>query len=462
MARRPICRAAAGTFLIALILFTASRAEATPFAYLTDLGETVTIVNTVTNEVSGSASPPIASSLFGLAVSPDGGSVYAVDSNQLVHIISFSGGTTTYDSINLDSSLSPFGVVITPDGSTLYVANANSNTVSVVDIATKGVTSVDIECDQDGTNNCSSTPSITITPVSGAGPVYVYVGTNAGVAVIDTSSNTLKENIPLTCGHGEACGPIWLAASPDGKTLFISIFSQNQVLGMDISMDNVISIIAEVGASPEGVAVTPDGKTVYVANMNGQSVSVFEVSTCGPECTVSTVSGTVVSEPSIIAIAPDGGSAYVAGSGSSLSVIDTSTNAVTATVSGLSGEPFAMVISDGDSDGDGIPDSVEGSADTDGDGVKDSLDTDADGDGIPDSEEAGPDPRNPIDSDGDGIHDYKDPTTGGGDGGNGGGGCSLSSGDTGGTFSYLLYLIIPAFILMRRAFKKTVPVKADR
>jgi YVTN family beta-propeller protein len=464
MTGRPVCRAAAGTFLIAVILFAASRSEATPFAYLTDLGETVTIVNTVTNEVSGSASPPGASSLFGLAVNPDGNTVYAVDSNRLVHIIDFSGGTTTYDSINLGGSLSPFGLVITPDGSTLYVANANSNTVSVVDIATKGVTSIDIECDQDGTNNCSSTPSITVTPVSGAGPVYVYVGTNAGVSVINTSSQTLKENIPVTCGHDEACGPISLAASPDGKTLFISIFSQDQVLGMDISMDNVIDIIAEVGTSPEGVAVTPDGKTVYVANMNGQSVSVFEVSTCGPECTVSTVSGTVVSEPSIIAISPDGGSAYVGGSGSSLSVIDTSTNAVTATVSGLSGEIFALVISDGDSDGDGIPDSVEGSADTDGDGVKDSLDTDADGDGIPDSEEAGPDPRNPVDSDGDDIPDYKDPTTGGGgDGGNGGAGCSVSSGDTGGgAFSYLLYLVIPAVILMRRAFKKTVPVKADR
>lgn len=462
MAGISIGRIITGAFILGAILFAASRSEATPFAYLTDLGETVTIVNTVTNEVSGSASPPVASGLFGLAVSPDGSTVYAVDSNRLIHTISFSGTTPTYDKIDLDDSLSPFGLVITPDGSTLYVANANSNTVSVVDIATKGVSSIDIECDQDGTNNCSSTPSITVTPVSSAGPVYVYVGTNAGVAVIDTSSETLKENIPVTCGNDQACGPIWLAASPDGETLFISIFSQNQVLGMDISMDNVIDIIAEVGTSPEGLAVTPDGKTVYVANMNGQSVSVFEVDSCGPECTVSTVSGTVVSEPSIIAMAPDGGSAYVGGSGSSLSVINTSTNAVTATVTGLSGETFAMVISDGDSDGDGIPDSVEGSADTDGDGVKDSLDTDADDDGISDSEEAGPDPRNPVDSDGDGIPDFKDPTTDG-TGGNGGGGCSISSGDTvGTTFSWLLYLAIPALILMRRSFRKTVPVKADR
>jgi YVTN family beta-propeller protein len=196
--------------------------------------------------------------------------------------------------------------------------------------------------------------------------------------------------------------------------------------------------------------------------MNGQSVSVFEVDSCGPECTVSTVSGTVVSEPSIIALASDGGTAYVGGSGSSLSVIDTSTNAVTATVSGLSGSPFAMAISDGDSDGDGIPDSVEGSEDTDGDGVKDSLDTDSDGDGAPDAEEAGPDPKNPADSDGDGIPDYKDATIGGGTGGNSGAGCSLSPGDASGTtFSYLLYSIIPVMILARRFYNKASPVKAE-
>lgn len=442
-----------------LILAAPSRAQA-PLAYITDLGSTITVVDTSTNEVKGSLDPTIAASLMGITVNPDSGAVYAVDANKTVHVIDSPDDNPSYSMIHLTDA-SPFGLVITPDGGTLYISNAGASSVTVVDLSTSGVSSIDIGCDSGGTNNCSSTPSITVTPVSSAGPVYVYVGTNSGVAVIDTSNNTLKENIPVTCGHDQACGPIWLAASPDGQTLFISIFGENQVLGMNISMDNVIEDIAEVGTSPEGLAVTPDGKTVYVTNMNGQSVSAFEVESCGPECTVSTVSGTVVSEPSIIALAPDGGTAYVGGSGSSLSVIDTSTNAVTATVSGLSGSPFAMAISDGDSDGDGIPDSVEGSEDTDGDGVKDSLDTDSDGDGVPDSEEAGPDPKNPLDSDGDGIPDYKDPTVGGGTGGNGGAGCSLSQGDAPGrTFSYLFYLIIPAMILARRFYRKVFPVKA--
>ena len=67
-----------------------------------------------------------------------------------------------------------------------------------------------------------------------------------------------------------------------------------------------------------------------------------------------------------------------------------------------------------DSDGDTIPDTVEGresNRDTDGDGKPDYQDTDSDGDGIPDSIEAGNDGNlniPPVDSDYDGIPDYID------------------------------------------------------
>ena len=64
-----------------------------------------------------------------------------------------------------------------------------------------------------------------------------------------------------------------------------------------------------------------------------------------------------------------------------------------------------------DTDGDGIPDYVEGpTADHDGDGIPDYRDPDDDGDGVPTSQELGSGGfRAPRDTDGDGIPDYLDP-----------------------------------------------------
>ncbi len=64
---------------------------------------------------------------------------------------------------------------------------------------------------------------------------------------------------------------------------------------------------------------------------------------------------------------------------------------------------------DTDSDNDGVPDSAEGAGDADGDGVMDSQDVDSDGDGMLDGDEAGSWPDEPVDSDLDGIPDFQAP-----------------------------------------------------
>ncbi|KAB7623960.1 outer membrane beta-barrel protein [Alkalilimnicola sp. S0819] len=80
------------------------------------------------------------------------------------------------------------------------------------------------------------------------------------------------------------------------------------------------------------------------------------------------------------------------------------------------------VLLDRDSDGDGIPDSIEGTGDADGDGIPNHLDLDSDGDGIPDAEEGYEDidfdgiPNFlDLDSDGDGVPDSQERDTEGTD-----------------------------------------------
>ena len=59
-----------------------------------------------------------------------------------------------------------------------------------------------------------------------------------------------------------------------------------------------------------------------------------------------------------------------------------------------------------DSDGDGIPDRVEGAGDPDGDGIPNYLDLDSNNNGIPDRVEAGADPDAPVDGNSDGIPEF--------------------------------------------------------
>ena len=63
---------------------------------------------------------------------------------------------------------------------------------------------------------------------------------------------------------------------------------------------------------------------------------------------------------------------------------------------------------DPDSDGDGILDSIEGAMDSDGDGIIDSQDLDSDNDGLLDEDEVGEYDDLPLDSDLDGIPDFQD------------------------------------------------------
>jgi len=89
------------------------------------------------------------------------------------------------------------------------------------------------------------------------------------------------------------------------------------------------SVVATVGVgSPSGVAMSPDGSRVYVSNVWGNSVSVIDTSTNEVVATVG-----VGSAPSGVAVSPDGSRVYVTnGDDTSVSVIDTSTNEVVATV----------------------------------------------------------------------------------------------------------------------------------
>ncbi|PBC80309.1 40-residue YVTN family beta-propeller repeat-containing protein [Streptomyces sp. 2224.1] len=86
-----------------------------------------------------------------------------------------------------------------------------------------------------------------------------------------------------------------------------------------------------VGHAPIWAAITPDGRRVYVTNFGAGSISVIDTRTRDVIATIGVASG-----PWEIAITPDGLRAYAACFGTdSVAVIDTATNTVTTTIEGL-------------------------------------------------------------------------------------------------------------------------------
>jgi YVTN family beta-propeller protein len=151
------------------------------------------------------------------------------------------------------------------------------------------------------------------------------------VSVIDTATNTVTATIPVGSAPGSG-----VAVSPDSSKVYVTNAASNTVSVIDTATNTVTATIP-VGVSPFGVAVTPDGSKVYVANediahpsgiVGPGTVSVIDTAT-------NTVTATIPvgSAPGGVAVTPDGTKVYVANAFSNtVSVIATATNTVTTTI----------------------------------------------------------------------------------------------------------------------------------
>ncbi len=103
------------------------------------------------------------------------------------------------------------------------------------------------------------------------------------------------------------------------------------------------SVALGAGRSPVAVAVTPDGRSAYIANSGNHTISVMDTATNTITATITLPTGAV---PYSIAITPDGTRAYVANSGNhTISVITTATNTITATITLPTGAvPYSIAI----------------------------------------------------------------------------------------------------------------------
>jgi YVTN family beta-propeller protein len=272
---------------------------------------TLWVIDTATGAVIGSQIP-VGPNPYGVAVTPDGSTVYVANSGtNTVSVIATATNTVVGSPITLGGN--PIGVAVTPDGSKVYVANQGNQggTVSVIATATNTIMGSPIPVG-------GGPQGVAVTP-DGSKVYVANFGSNT-VSVIATATNTVIGS--PTVGNS----PTGVAVTPDGSQVYVTNGGSGSVSVIRTSDNTVVATIT-VGTSPDGVAVTPDGKHVYVANTADGTVSVIRTSD-------NTVTGTptVGTLPIGVAITPDGSQVYVAnanpGGGGSVSVIATSSNTV--------------------------------------------------------------------------------------------------------------------------------------
>jgi YVTN family beta-propeller protein len=231
-----------------------------------------------------------------------------------------------------------------------YVTNFNDGSISVIDTTTNTVTSTIFECD-----GCNPGPTgVAITPDR----MFVYVANQAAgtVAIIDATSNSIVNTItiPPICS-GEICNSpltVGVAINPNPNKPFAyvtntgSVGTTGFVTVINTQTQTIVTPSITVGSHPFGVAVTPDGAFAYVTNGapgTENSVSVINTSTNAVTKTIS-----VGNNPTGVAVNLGGSFAYVTNAGDgTVSVINTTTNAVTNTLSAGSAPYFVAFTPDG-------------------------------------------------------------------------------------------------------------------
>lgn len=227
----------------------------------------------------------------------------------------------------------PRGVAVSPTGARVYVTNQVSNDVSVIDTATNTViaTIPVLASSSDGQNRPEGigTPRLLSPPlpapmgiaINPAGTrVYVANTTSGDVTILDAVNNTALGSVI------SGSIPFGIAVHPSGNLVYVTNSGEDTVSVMDTATHTVLKKIP-VGNEPCGIAVTPDGKWVYVADHGSNSwVSVISTEDHTVKTTLEIVPSPDLSKPYGVAVHPTGKWVYVTNeTGGFVSVIDAGT-----------------------------------------------------------------------------------------------------------------------------------------
>ncbi len=219
-----------------------------------------------------------------------------------------------------------------------YVTNYGSGTVSVIDTATNQPVGSPIPVNEGFPYGVAVSPD--------GKKVFTANDTNlpGSVSVIDTASSQLITTIP------EPNGPTDLAFSIDGSRVYLvnsgSPSAPASVIVIDATTYQTTTILTGVQGQNgyQAVAVSPKGDRVYVVDGAASSVYVINTATNHVDYTISGLPSGATNSTRKAAISPDGTRLYVTNyADGSVTVIDTVHLIIADTIRGLS-SPYGVTI----------------------------------------------------------------------------------------------------------------------
>jgi DNA-binding beta-propeller fold protein YncE len=251
----------------------------------------------------------------GVAISPDGKSVYVADFYVYGGVSQYdvgAGGLLSQKEVKtVVAGTDPESIAVSPDGKSVYVTNHGSKNVSQYDVGAGGalfVKSTETVAAEGGPSGIAVSPD--------GKSVYVDNQESGTVSQYDVGAGGLLS--PKTVPKVPAgVGPSGIAISPDGRNVYVADQGGENVAQYDVGAGGLLSpktpTTVPAGVLPDGVAVSPDGKSVYVTDREvGGTISQFDVGAGGALSAKTPARVPAGSEPLGIAISPDGRSAYAA------------------------------------------------------------------------------------------------------------------------------------------------------
>jgi YVTN family beta-propeller protein len=222
-----------------------------------------------------------------------------------------------------------------PPNQFAYVVNADSGTMSVIDLSTN-TAKLAIPITASGTAEIASPTYVAITP-NGGFAWATYSASNF-TSVVNTSTNVLATSVPTGFDSNG------VAISPDGSLAYVVSDSLGGIALVDTQTNKVTSVVAladDLGFVQGIQAVAAqDGTFLYVVSEDGSALAKINAQ----DYVIENVAPYDLGIYDAFAVSADGTFAYV-GTLDGIGVIDTDTMMQTGEIANVGGEPFAIAFS---------------------------------------------------------------------------------------------------------------------